>query len=205
LAIALCLTPATLAAQANRSALPVVVVVADTLRGPIASASVSVAGAQNVVIQGVTDERGLFVTRIDVAGAYDVNVRRLGFAPNKTHIRIAGGDSVTVTVMLTPLAVRIGPVVVSDTRLPLDKRPFIESQEIASSRRALFSLNDVMGKLRARIDYQRKQHCLDFPPVGPIQDGVVPQSAIPKSRLRAWIFVRHAQPGIRLQHEIRDV
>ncbi|HEY4130194.1 MAG TPA: hypothetical protein VGM50_06230 [Gemmatimonadaceae bacterium] len=95
----------------------------------------------------------------------------------------------TVTVILTPLAVRIGPVVISDSRLPLDKRPFIDSLEIASSHRALFSLNDVMGKLRSHIDYQRKQHCLDFPPVGPIQDGVIPQSAIPKSRLRAWIYV----------------
>ncbi|HEY4130195.1 MAG TPA: carboxypeptidase-like regulatory domain-containing protein [Gemmatimonadaceae bacterium] len=77
--VALCLTPVALAAQANRSALPVVVVVTDTLRGPMANANVSVAGAQKALIHGVTDEHGRFVARIDVPGEYDVNVRRVGF------------------------------------------------------------------------------------------------------------------------------
>lgn len=195
---ALCSPVFALMAQTTAPTQPIAVVVLDTLRTPVSNANVSVVGAQRSPIRGVTDERGHFVARVEFAGDYDVNVRRVGFAPSSAHVRVTGRDPVTtVTVVLSPLAVRIDPVVVNDTRLPLDKRPFIDSAEIASSRRGLFSLNDVMRKLRAHIDYQAKQRCLGFPHMGPIQDGVIPQSAIPKSRLRAWIYVN----GIRIPFE----
>lgn len=161
--------------------------VTDTVRVPLGGADVTLGRGDSVIARARTDSVGDATLRVPAA-AYELQVRRVGFdhADQSIDLR-AVGPILHVEVELTPLAQRIGPVVISDSRLPLDKRPYIDAAEIAASSRAILSLDDVIGKLRPNVDYQSAR-CLPLPRSGPIDPPLIPRAALVRTP-KAVVYV----------------
>ena len=162
--------------------------VTDSLSTPIAGADATLNHGDSVIARARTDTAGVATLRAPAPASYELQVRRVGFDHVDQSIDLSPSGPLTlVEVELTPLAQRIGPVVISDSRLPLDKRPYIDAAEIAASSRAILSLDDVIGKLRPNVDYQSAR-CLPLPRSGPIDPPLIPRAALVRTP-KAVVYV----------------
>lgn len=149
--------------------------VTDSLRAPIAGADATLSRGDSMIARARTDSAGDATLHAPAPASYDLHVRRVGFDRADQSIDLRPSGPLTlVEVELTRLVQRIGPVVIADSRLSLDKRPYIDAAEIAASNRAVLSLDDVIGKLRPNVAYQSAR-CLPLPPSGPIDSPLIPR------------------------------
>ncbi len=117
-----CLTPglllATLAVMIPASALAQAQT--GTIRGQVVAANGEpIAEAQAAVLGTVrgarSDQNGTFVISAVPAGQHRVRVIRIGFEAVTVPVTIAGGDTVSIDVRMTPAAVQLSQVIVSAT------------------------------------------------------------------------------------------
>ncbi len=150
--------------------------VTDSLRVPVVGADAMLSRGDSVVARARTDSTGNATLRAPAPASYELQVRRLGFDHVDQSVDLhPSGPLTLVEVELTRLVQRIGPVAVTDSRLPLDKRPYVDAAEIAASSRTLLSLDDVIGKLRPNIAYQVRR-CLPLPRSGPVDSPLIPRA-----------------------------
>jgi hypothetical protein len=93
---------------------------------PIAHAEVRIA---SVRIAAITDSAGRFTLGDIPAGAYIVQMRRIGYAPVEVMLRFRGRDTVNATVMLSESATALAPVITlatPDSAVPPRYRDIIE-------------------------------------------------------------------------------
>jgi hypothetical protein len=106
------------------------------------------------------------------AGSYQLTARRLGYAPAVRGVATGTADTLSIEVTLTQVIPKLAPVIV-DAGLRPERRPFIDSTEIASSKRLIMSLADVLNKLRFGLTYQSNK-CLSRPGKGMFTRGPIP-------------------------------
>jgi carboxypeptidase family protein len=100
--------------------------VLDTIAMPVANAQVSVEGAASIT---TTNARGEFVLDSLPGGTQALVVRRVGFAPGRTIVDIAGGAPARVALRLERAVPRLNPVVVTAQAEVLSKVGFEERQK----------------------------------------------------------------------------
>ena len=100
--------------------------VLDTIAMPVANAQVSVEGAAAVT---TTNARGEFVLDSLPGGTQALVVRRVGFAPGRTIVDIAGGAPARVALRLERAVPRLNPVVVTAQTEALSKVGFEDRQK----------------------------------------------------------------------------
>lgn len=106
------LAPVGLAAQGPATSVNGIVL--DATGVPIVGATVAVEGTP---IATATDDKGQFHLSIPVAGAQTLSVRRLGFQPAASDVRIVAGQSIRdLTIRMTAAPSQLNPVLVSATR-----------------------------------------------------------------------------------------
>lgn len=150
--------------------------VTDTLHQPVRDAEATLSHGDSVLTRRRTDSTGIAVLRVQAGVGYGLDVRKVGFDEDRQSLLLQATNAIpTIDVILSPLAVRLGPVVVTDMRLPLDRQPYIGAAEIAASSRSILSLDDVIGKLRPFINY-RASRCLPLPRSGPVSEGLIPRA-----------------------------
>ena len=130
LTIALVLTPALATAQGT-----------GTIRGRVTDAATgaALAGAQ-IRIDGTTlgtqsDNDGSYTVTGVPAGSQFVSVRRVGYAPERASITMAGAADVTQNFALRPAAVTLSEVVVTGVAAPTTKRQLGNTIETVAGER----------------------------------------------------------------------
>lgn len=140
-------------ALGQQSARTIRLQVVDSSRSPIANATIVVTLDGAVVALGRTDSAGGWSIPLSAdSGRYELSIRRIGFAP---ILAVTVADSsAALTVTMARIAATIDTIVVREAALPKSKQPYIDASEIAATKRALYSLGDVIHKLRPDLYYQ---------------------------------------------------
>jgi hypothetical protein len=130
--------------------------VTDTTRMPLPDVDVAVIKNDTIAIRiGRTNSSGWFTVSFQAEGAsYTVAARKLGYVQKARGLAIGSGDTTTVELSLSHLPPSLDTVRVSGEKLSLDKQPYVGADEIARDTRGIFTLNDVLRKLRPDIGYQ---------------------------------------------------
>ena len=83
------------------------------------------------------------------------------------RLAAAAGDTLALEILLAKLPKALDTIRVVERELPLARRTFVDSSEIARDKRSILSLGDVLGALRPDISYQ-SYRC-----VAPANHGVI--------------------------------
>ena len=126
----------------------------DSSRRPVANASVIVTLDGAAVAVGRTDSAGHWSIPLSAdSGVYELSIRRVGFAPVRTAVGTTDSSGV-FTLTMARIAATIDTVKVRAEALPRNKQPYIDANEIGATKRALYTLNDLIRKLRPDLFYQ---------------------------------------------------
>jgi hypothetical protein len=114
LALAACLTPVVVRAQAGQVGTGGIDgTVRDSLGLPVGGAQITLTGSDMRV---ESDERGEFKLAKATAGRLTIRVRRIGFRPDSTEVMVLAGQTIPVEMILGRLAIEMRPVVVLGRR-----------------------------------------------------------------------------------------
>ena len=151
----LVLRPHALQGQTAGSVL-VVVQVRDSSGRPVGAADLSLfKNDSEPVAFGRSSDQGRFAFSVPSSqAALTLAVRHIGYAEAKTRVVANVTDTVQVTVRLALVASGLDTVRVFAGQLPLARQPFLGADEIVRDTRAIFTLSDVLRKLRPDIGYQ---------------------------------------------------
>jgi hypothetical protein len=129
--------------------------VVDVAGAPLSAVDISVIkNDTEAVVLVRTDGAGRYVFAFQPESAsYMLVARKVGYAQTGFTLRVAG-DTTPMDLRLARLAPAADTIRATEERLPLEKRPYIGQAEIARDTRAIFTLRDVLGKLRPDIEYQ---------------------------------------------------
>jgi len=138
--------------------------------------------------QSRSDAAGRAVIRLpsELPSNVTVTARHLGYAAASRQINVSRADSSFLELRLATATRMLPGVSVDVARMRPERRPYIDSTEIASSTRSILSLADVVKKLRWNIDYQVYK-CLPRTAVGPAARGPIPGT--PHDELHAEVYV----------------
>lgn len=143
--------------KAQTPALAVVRVhVTDTARAALSDADLAVVkDGTEVVLLGRTDATGRYTFRLEPdSGRYRLTVRRVGYVQTARLLPVTPNETLTVEVSLARLPPTLDTVRTIAKPLALAKQPYVGAEEIEGDTRGIFSLADVIRKLRPDIDYQ---------------------------------------------------
>jgi hypothetical protein len=145
--------------------------------------------------QGRTDSAGRasLVLPQALSGDGVVTARKVGFAAASRNVRLSMNDSVFVELRLARAARALPAVTVDASPLRLERRPFIDAAEIASDRRSILSLADVVKKLRWDVDFKSRK-CLPRGAMGPLTEGPIPATRNDLLRMEVYVNGRWIPP-----------
>jgi len=139
-----------------------IVAVSDSAGAPVSDADVELRRDQTTIARfksGNDGTHGFDVT--PVRGTFTLAVRRLGFAPLEHVVALRAGDTTTVRLTMIRSAAMLSPLVVSAEQSARQRAYTIGSDQIASSTRPLFDVNDIIHKLRPDIWRSRAPEVCD--------------------------------------------
>jgi hypothetical protein len=134
----------------------ILVHVVDSSGGSIANVGLALVSSRNEMLQaGLTDSSGRHgFTISDPGTGLAIVGRKIGYSQARVAVSVDIRDGIAMTLSLARSAQRIDGIVVEESRLPLEKRPFIDSAEISASTKGMTTLFDVLRKLRPDTFYQ---------------------------------------------------
>jgi len=153
------------------------------------------ASTSRATAQGRTDSLGrasIAVPR-ELSGEAIVTARKVGFASASRTISLSMKDSVLVELRLARAIQALPAVTVDASRLRLERRPYIDAAEIASDKRSILSLADVVKKLRWDIDFQNHK-CLPRGRMGPLVRGPLPATRGDLLKMEVYVNGRWVPP-----------
>jgi hypothetical protein len=135
--------------------------VTDAARAPLSDVDLAVVrNATEITLMGRTNIAGRYTFRLEPdSGRYRLVVRRVGYVPTTRLLPVAPRETLTVDLSMARLPPALDTVRASAERQPLAKQPFVGAEEIERDTRGIFTLGDVLRKLRPDINYQAKARC----------------------------------------------
>jgi hypothetical protein len=156
--------------------------VADSSAAPVVGANVAlVKGDSTLVLLARTDPAGNY--RFEFSHdttPYRIVVRRIGYTPAERAIHPGRGDTLSLSFVVARIGPTLDTVRIVERALPMDRRPYLDSTEIAASSRSILSLGDALVKLRGNLDYASSK-CLPSPHIGVLSRGPLPRNHLAAS------------------------